>query len=413
MIWDGRVDRRAFLAASALFPSLGRATTGPRVQTGLDRVVAAKGEPLLAKRVGLLVHAASLASDGRHAIDVLRGSGVKLARLFGAEHGFRGLAAAGETIGDSVDARSGLPVISLYGKKTEPLPRDLEGLDVFVVDLQDAGVRFYTFAATMIHCLEACAEAGVPMIVLDRPNPIGGQRVEGPASGPESEVPRSLLNMTPGPLIHGLTMAEIARVVNASRAKKANLSAVPLGGWSRGMTWVDTGLPWVNPSPNLRSADACLAYPGTCLLEGTTATEGRGTEDPFLTVGAPWLKAAEMARAVRVPGFGFEPATFTPHASAAAPNPKHLDVLCQGLAIRVVDAQKAEPYRLGVALLVEMKKRHPEFAWLRDGSGFDRLVGTGTLRSAIDRGDSVDAIVAADAAAIGQFRRSRAPSLLY
>jgi uncharacterized protein YbbC (DUF1343 family) len=179
------------------------------------------------------------------------------------------------------------------------------------------------------------------------------------------------------------------------------------------MTWVDTGLPWANPSPNLRSADACLAYPGTCLLEGTTATEGRGTEAPFLTVGAPWLKAAEMARAVRVPGFGFEPATFTPRSSAAAPNPKHLDVLCQGLAIRVVDARKAEPYRLGVALLVEMKKRHPEFAWLRDGSGLDRLVGTRALRSAIDRGDSVDAIVAADAAAIGQFRRSRAPSLLY
>ncbi len=413
MIWDGRVDRRAFLAASALLPSLGRAATGPRVQTGLDQVVAAKGEPLLAKRVGLLVHAASLASDGRHAIDVLRRSGVKLARLFGAEHGLRGLAAAGETVDDSVEAGSGLPVISLYGRESKPLPKDLEGLDAFVVDLQDAGVRFYTFAATMIHCLEACAEAGLPMIVLDRPNPIGGRRVEGPPSGPESEVPRSLLNMTPGPLIHGLTMAEIARVVNAGRAKKANLSAVPLGGWSREMTWVDTGLPWANPSPNLRSADACLAYPGTCLLEGTTATEGRGTEAPFLTVGAPWLKAAEMARAVRVPGFGFEPATFTPRSSAAAPNPKHLDVLCQGLAIRVVDARKAEPYRLGVALLVEMKKRHPEFAWLRDGSGFDRLVGTRALRSAIDRGDSVDAIVAADAAAIGQFRRSRAPSLLY
>jgi uncharacterized protein YbbC (DUF1343 family) len=403
------VKRRAFLAATVLAAAGAR----PRVLTGLDRVVAEDGEPLRAKRVGLLVHAASLTSDGRHAIDVLRASGVKLARLFGAEHGFRGLAAAGETISDTVDGRSGLPVVSLYGKKVRPLPQDLEGLDVFVVDLQDAGVRFYTFAATMIHCLEACADAGVPMVVLDRPNPLGGFRLEGPPAGPESEVPRTLLNMTPGPLVHGLTMAEVARVVNAGRKKKANLSVVPLGGWSRGMTWADTGLPWVNPSPNLRSADACLAYPGTCLLEGTTATEGRGTESPFLRVGAPWLRAAEMAQAVRVPGFRCETTAFTPRFSAAAPNPKYLDVLCQGLAIRVTDAERAEPYRLGVTLLVEMKKRHPEFAWLGDGSGFDRLVGTRSLRAAIDRGASADATVAVDEPAIQQFRKSRTPSLLY
>jgi uncharacterized protein YbbC (DUF1343 family) len=304
-------------------------------------------------------------------------------------------------------------VISLYGKKSKPLPEDLEGLDVFVVDLQDAGVRFYTFASTMMLCLDACAAAGVPLVVLDRPNPIGGRRVEGPLSDPEAEVPRTLVNMTPGPLVHGLTMAEIARVVNALRDKKASLSAVELQGWSRDMHWADTGLPWVNPSPNLRSAAACLAYPGTCLLEGTTVTEGRGTDAPFLKVGAPWLKGAEISRAVRVPGFLCEPTTFTPRSSSAAPNPKHMDVPCQGLDIQITDASKAEPYRLGVTLLVEMKKRHPEFAFLRDGSGFDRLVGTKSLRAAIDRGDAVDAIVAADAPAIERFRRSRSASLLY
>jgi len=219
--------------------------------------------------------------------------------------------------------------------------------------------------------------------------------------------------MTPGPLVHGLTMAEIARVVNASLAKPANLSVVELQGWTRDMHWADTGLTWVNPSPNLRSASACLAYPGTCLLEGTTVAEGRGTETPFLTVGAPWLKAAELARAIRVPGFRCEPTTFTPRASSAAPTPKHLDVVCQGLDIRVTDNVTAEPYRLGVTLLVEMKKRHAEFAFLRDGSGFDRLVGTRSLRAAIDRGESIDAIVAADRAAIEAFRRERSASLLY
>jgi uncharacterized protein YbbC (DUF1343 family) len=408
-----RMNRRSFLAASALLPGIARAAQLPKVRTGLDRVVDLKGEPLLGKRVGLLVHAASLTATGKHAIDALGGSGVKLTRLFGAEHGFRGLAAAGEKVDDGVDARSGLPVISLYGKKAKPLPEDLEGLDVFVVDMQDAGVRFYTFASTVMHCLDACAAAGVPMVVLDRPNPIGGRRIEGPVSDPENVVPRSLVNMTPGPLVHGLTMAEIARVVNAGREKKATLSAVELQGWSRDMSWKDTGLSWVNPSPNLRSADACVAYPGTCLVEGTTATEGRGTDAPFLKVGAPWLKAAEMARAIRVPGFACEPTTFTPRASTAAPTPKHLDELCQGLDIRVTDARAAQSYRLGVTLLIEMKKRHPEFAWLRDGAGIDRLVGTRSLRAAIDRGDSVDAILAADAPAIEEFRKTRSASLLY
>ena len=407
------LSRRAFLAASALLPSLGRAAGRPRVLSGLDRVVERKGEPLLGKRVGLLVHAASLTAGGKHAIDALSESGVRLVRLFGAEHGFRGLAAAGEKVDDSVDAKTGLPVISLYGRRSKPAPEDLAGLDAFVIDLQDAGVRFYTFAATMMNCLEACASAGVPVIVLDRPNPISGSRVEGPVAAPESEVPRSLVNMTPGPLVHGLTMAEIARVVNAGREKKATLSEVPLSGWTREMTWADTGLPWVNPSPNLRSAEACLAYPGTCLIEGTTATEGRGTDAPFLKIGAPWLKPAELAAAVRVPGFTLAPTTFTPRSSSATPSPKHLDVLCQGVEVQVTDAHKAEAYRLGVTLLVEMKRLHPEFSWLRDGSGFDRLVGTRSLRAAIDRGESVDAIVAADAPAIAEFRKARAPLLLY
>ncbi len=407
------MNRRAFLAVSVLTPSLAKAAMRPRVRTGLDRVVEGKGEPLKGRRVGLLVHAASLTHDGRHAIDALTASGVTLTKLFGAEHGFRGLAAAGEKVADGVDSRSGLPVVSLYGERSKPRPEDLEGLDVFVVDMQDAGVRFYTFASTMILCLEACADAGVPMVILDRPNPIGGQRVEGPVSAPEVEVPRTLVNMTPGPLVHGLTLAELARVVNASREKPASLSVVEMQGWSRAMHWADTGLTWVNPSPNLRSAAACLAYPGTCLLEGTNVTEGRGTDAPFLKVGAPWLKAHELARAIRVPGFACEPTTFTPLASSAAPRPKHLDVSCAGLDIRVTDPVKAQAYRLGVTLLVEMKKRHPEFEWLRDGSGFDRLVGTRTLRAAIDRGDSAETIVAADAQAIARFRRSRSASLLY
>ena len=407
------LDRRSFLAAAALLPSFARAAARPAVMTGLDVVVAGKGEPLLGKKIGLLVHAASMTASGEHAIDALRGGGVNVVRLFGAEHGFRGLAAAGEKVEDGTDGKSGLPVVSLYGKKAKPEPEDLAGLDAFVVDMQDAGVRFYTYAASVIHCIDACASAGVPMIVLDRPNPIGGVRVEGPVSAPESEVPRSLVNMTPGPLVHGLTLAELARVVNAGREKPVKLSVVTMKGWTRDMTWADTGLPWVNPSPNLRSADACLAYPGTCLVEGTNATEGRGTDAPFLKIGAPWLKPAELAAAVKVRGFVCEPTSFTPRASSAAPTPKLLDVACKGIEVRVTDRKVVEPFRLGITLLVEMKKRHKEFAWNRDGSGFDRLAGTKALRAAIDRGDTVDAILAEQAPAIEAFRSSRAPSLLY
>lgn len=409
---DGRLARREFLAASLAAPSLALGAAR-RVRSGLDAAVAGRSGSLKGRRVGLLVHAASLTEEGTHAIDALRASGVRLVRLFGAEHGFRGVAAAGEAVEDGVDSKTGLPVVSLYGRKSRPSPEDLEGLDVFAVDLQDAGVRFYTFASTMMDCLAACADAGVPMVVLDRPNPLGGDRIEGPVSAPESEVPRSLVNMTPGPLVHGLTIAEIARVVNASRERKAQLSVVRLSGWSRDMTWTDTGLPWVNPSPNLRSAAACLSYPGTCLLEGTTATEGRGTDAPFLKVGAPWFKAAEMAGGLRVPGFSCDPITFTPRASSAAPTPKYLDQMCQGIEIRVSNARLAQPYRLGVTLLVEMKRRHSEFGWRGDGTGFDRLVGTGKLRAAIDQGRGVDDIVAQDQDAIAAFRKSRAGSLLY
>lgn len=411
------IDRRRFLAASVAALSVGTgrsaSASGVRAFVGVDVVGSAAAPGLTGKRVGLLVHAASLTADGRHSIDALIGAGIRVVKLFGAEHGYRGLAAAGEKVADGVDAATGLPVVSLYGARSRPVAQDLDGLDVFVVDMQDAGVRFYTFAATMIHALEACAEIGVPMVILDRPNPLGGTRVEGPSSGPESEVPRTLVNLTPGPLVHGLTLGELARLVNAGRDKKAMLDVIPMKGWSRSMTWSDTGRTWTNPSPNLRSADACLAYPGTCLLEGTTATEGRGTEAPFLLIGAPWLKARELARAVEVRGFSCEATTFTPRASPAAPSPKYLDTPCQGLRIHVTDARAAEPYRLGVTLLVEMKRRQPEFGWLRAGVGFDRLAGTKRLRAAIDRGESADAIVAADAPAIAAFRTSRKPALLY
>lgn len=398
-----------YVSALLIAPSAWAAS----VEAGLERVVAQRGAPLSGKRIGLVVHAASVAADGRHAIDVLRAQGLDVRRLFTPEHGLRSRAAAGEKVANGVDEKSGLPLVSLYGEKTKPNAKDLEGLDALVFDLQDAGVRFYTYMSTMLLCLEAAAENGIEFIVLDRPNPLGGERVEGPVADPRDVIPASLVNMTPGPLVHGLTAGEMARYVNSRREKPARLTVVAMKDWKRSMTWADTSRSWPTPSPNLRSPEAALAYPGTCLIEGTNATEGRGTEAPFLLIGAPWVKPEALIAAVKVRGFALEPARFMPTASEAAPKPKLEGEMCAGLRVRVTDPRAATPYALGVSLLRALKDLHPQFAWRGDGSGFDRLVGTKRLREAIERGDSTAKIVASDADAIARWKKEREPALLY
>lgn len=382
-----------------------------RVQVGLERLEAEEGAPLRGKRVGLVVHAASVTADGRHAIDVLRGLGLDVRRLFGPEHGLRGGAAAGEPVAGGIDAQSGLPVVSLYGEKTKPTSDDLRDLDVLVVDLQDAGVRFYTYVSTMLLCLEAVAAAGIEMVVLDRPNPLGGERMEGPERDPS--LPLHLVSLAPGPLVHGLTLGEMARLANLGHGRRARLSVIEMTGWTRSMTWGETNRAWVSPSPNLRSPEAALAYPGTCLLEATNVSEGRGTEAPFLLLGAPWVKARAVSRAVHVPGFRLEATSFRPAASAFAPRPKYEGQESMGLRVRVVDPRRARPYALGLSLLAALRRLHREFAWTDDGLGLDTLLGTRAVRAALERGESVEAILAADKPPIERYARERRPALLY
>jgi uncharacterized protein YbbC (DUF1343 family) len=388
------------------------ATPAVQVKVGLEQIEADKGAPLKGKKIGLIMHAASVTSDGRRAVEVLKAQGVEVVRIFGPEHGALGKAAAGEKVGDALDPLARVPVVSLYGAKTKPSAEDLAGLDALVYDLQDGGVRFYTYGSTMIQALEAAAEAGIEFVVLDRPNPLGGERVEGPESDPRDQVPASLVNTTPGPLVHGLTAGEMAQFVNATLAKPAKLTVVPMKGWKRSMTWADTGRAWVSPSPNLRSAEAALLYPGTALLEGTSASEGRGSEAPFLLVGAPWMKPEAIIPTLPGSGLTLETATFTPTASPAATDPKYKDQPCAGIRIAVKDAAAVQPYKFGVALLVALKGQ-PGFEWRRDGAAIDWLVGTKKLRAAIDRGDPVDAIVASDLPAIEAFRKARQKALLY
>ena len=388
------------------------ATPAVLVRVGLEQVEADKGAPLKGKKVGVIMHAASVTSDGRRTVEVLRGAGVEVMKIFGPEHGAQGKAAAGEKVGDALDPLARVPVVSLYGEKTKPSAEDLKDLDALVFDLQDGGVRFYTYVSTMILALDAAADAGIEFVVLDRPNPLGGERVEGPESDPRDVVPASLVNTAPGPLVHGLTAGEMAQFVNASLAKPARLTVVPMKGWRRSMSWADTGRTWVAPSPNIRSPEAALVYPGTALLEGTNVSEGRGTDTSFLLIGAPWLKPEAVIPSLPAKGLTLETATFTPVASDAAPAPKYVGQPCGAIRIGVKDTAAVTPYKFGVGLLVALKGQ-AGFEWLKEGAAFDRLVGTKKLRAAIDRGDPLDAIVAADLPALEAFRKARQKSLLY
>jgi len=380
------------------------------VRVGVEFLEAEKGGALKGKKVGLVAHGASVDAEGQHTVDVLKKNGVQVVRIFSPEHGLQGRAAAGQKIPSGKDPRSGLPVVSLYGEKNKPSAEDLKDLDALVYDLQDAGVRFYTYISTLLLCLEAAEEAGIEFVVLDRPNPLGGERVEGPASEPRDAVASSFVNMAPGPLVHGLTAGEMARYANGHREKAAKLTVIPMKGWKRVMVWADTGRSWVASSPNLRSAEAAIAYPGTALIEATNVSEGRGTEAPFLLIGAPWADAAALA-AISVPGFALEATKFTPHEAESAPDPKFKDQECNGVRVKVTDARAARPYTLGVALLATLRKSK-EFAWRSEGA-LDRLVGTRKLREALEKDISVGAIVEADAAAIEAFRKERREALIY
>lgn len=382
------------------------AAAPPVVRVGLDRLADGEVAALAAvagKRLGLLSHGASLTRDGRNAIEVLREGGADVVRLFSPEHGLAGQGAAGEAIPDGVEAASGLPVISLYGDRRKPSPGDLAGLDALVFDLQDAGVRFYTYSSTLLLCLEAAAEAGIELIVLDRPNPLGGERVAGPERAAVEQVPLSLLSMAPGPLVHGLTLGEMARFANARRPRPARLTVVEMSGWRRTMTWRDTGRRWIPPSPNLRSASAALVYPGVALLEGTNVSEGRGTEAPFLLFGAPWLDPSRAR--VDLPGFRLSPTRFTPRGTPAAPEPKYRDLECRGFRIEVTDPALADPWRLGVELLAQLA-RQPGFAWLREGQAMTTLLGTPALIGGHFRPELFEP-------AAGAWREARRAALLY
>ena len=389
------------------------------VRSGLDVLVASRFRPFRGKRVGLVCNPTAVDRELRHAADLLGAApGVTLSLLFGPEHGVRGDAQYMAAVGDERDRATGVPVRSLYGKTADSLkPRaeDLAGVDLLVFDVQDVGARYYTYQATMMLCMEAAAAAGVAFAVLDRPNPIGGVQVEGPALRPGFESFCGLHDLAPR---HGMTVGELAELFRVERELDLELTVVGCEGWRREVGFRETGLPWVFPSPNMPTPETALVYPGMCLLEGTNLSEGRGTTRPFELFGAPWLDgarlAADLARA-RLPGVRFRPASFVPTWD------KHAGVRCGGVELFVTDPGAFRPFRTGLACVVAARAQAPEnFRWRTEAyeyvegiPAFDLLCGSARERGAIERGAGAAELAKGYAAEERAFARRRKRYLLY
>ena len=388
----------------------------PRVETGLETLVHHRAQLLRGRRFGLLAHQASSDRGLTHAVALLADvKGARLVRLLAPEHGFWGAPQDHAHVRSTRDPSSGLPVLSLYGARRSPTPAMLRGLDALVVDLQDIGARYYTFAWTMVLAMRACARAGVAVIVLDRPNPLGGERVEGNVPDPAFA---SFVGLFPLPARHGLTIGELARYANVEHGIGCALTVVPMRGWRRAMLWEDTGLPWVPPSPNMPTPDTARVYPGGCLIEGTNLSEGRGTTRPFEWIGAPYLDAHRYASALErlaLPGVGFRPARFVPTFH------KWAGRTCEGVQIHVTDRGRFKPFLTSLAMIATARATAPRaFAWKQPPYEFehrrlpiDILCGTDHIRQAIERGEPPERVEREWGPELNQWKRRRAAALLY
>jgi len=401
---------------SATTPATSATATSAVVRPGLDAFVANPPDWARGKRIGLITNVAGIDSRGRNNIDLLKADArIRLTTLFAFEHGLRGDAPAGQAIASGTDAKTGLPVYSLYGDVREPTAEMLRDVDVLMYDVQDVGARPYTRVSTMALSMKAAAAKGIPFAVLDRPNPIGGTIVEGPVLDPAFA---SFVGMYPIPLRHGMTVGELARLYNERFGIGATLYVVPVAGWRRDMMLDATGLPYVPPSPNLRRLEAAILYPGTVLLEGTNISEGRGTEHPFEQTGAPWMQPDAVIRemnALTLPGVRFEAVQIRVDADGR----RFPGETIPGVRLVVTDRGSYRAVRTAMLLIDTVHRLYPnEFAWAGGNQRepgmrtIDRLAGTDRFRSAVDAGTLRPLLDEWDRQAEA-FRVLREPFLLY
>ena len=407
-----RFERVKWSVLAGLCLGCSGAAAAPRpqpapVRPGIDVLLSDSLALVRGKRIGFVTNVAAVDANGVSAISRLRSAGLQLVALFAPEHGLTESAAPGERVASGRNAATNTPIYSLYGSTIAPTDSMLAGIDVMVVDLPDVGARYYTYIATTIEVMKAAGRHQIPVIILDRPNPIGGA-MQGNVL---DTAYASMVGRLAVPMRHGLTLAEESRLAQADLHLGVELHVVPATGWRRDQFFDETGLPFRAPSPNLQSVDALFDYPGTCLFEGTALSVGRGTDAAFQQVGASWLDtAAVLARinALHLPGVAFAAVSFTPRQPG---DRKFADTLVAGIRWRVTDRKTFDPTVTAVHLLAIIRSVHPDR--IRIGGSFDRLAGGPALSEALLRGDAPQAIVASWAPALAAYRTRVAAFLLY
>lgn len=360
------------------------------VRTGADIFFEQKLNLIENKNVGIITNHTAILSNGNHLVDEILSLGnVKINALFSPEHGIRGSNFAGEKISNSIDEKTGIPIFSLYGENKKPSKEMLSGIDVLIFDIQDVGARFYTYLSTLILSMEAAAENNILFIVLDRPNPIRGNKPNGPIL---VDSLKSFVGILPIPIMHGMTFGELALMANEKNWLQNNLKVeleiIELKNWRRAVWFDETTLNWISPSPNIKTINSAITYPGICLFEGTNISEGRGTETPFEIIGSPWLKSNEIIsnlKKLKLQGVVFKSENFTPVENFGSKNPKYKNELCNGIKIEVIDRNVFDPILVAIALLVEIKKSNSDEFLFKEKT-FDLLSGMPQIRFGIEKG---------------------------
>jgi uncharacterized protein YbbC (DUF1343 family) len=394
-------------AALACAAQAGVSKATPVVRPGIDVLLSDSMALVAGRRVGLVTNQTGVDSRGVSDVERLRATGVNLVALYSPEHGFRGSADPGASVASTTDSATGLPIYSLYGRTASPTDSMLRGVDVMLVDLQDAGARYYTYIATATEVMRAAARRGMPVVILDRPNPIGGAM----AGNVLDTAYRSFVGRLPVPMRHGLTMGEMARFANDEMMIGADLRVVPVVGWQRDEYYDETGLPLVKPSPNLPTLESLIHYPGLCLFEGTNLSVGRGTDHPFEEVGAPWLDTERVLAQLHMAaprGVRFDSVHFTPHAPGDG---KYADTLLAGIRLHVTDRAAYDPVQTAVLLLATIRDVSSEFKV--SAPHFDRLAGTSALRVGLESGLGATQLTSGWVAERRQFRERIGKYLIY
>ncbi|MFZ1768246.1 MAG: DUF1343 domain-containing protein [Caldilinea sp.] len=383
------------------------------VTTGLQQLIFTARDELRWRRIGLVTQPAAVLPDLRAAEDALIHAGATITAFFGPEHGFDGAAADGAAVAHGEHTRLGIPVYSLYGADREPTDAMLADVDLLIFDMQDVGVRFYTYLSTLYYLLRASGRTGIPLLVLDRPNPVNGVAIEGPPVEPGLA---SFVGIVDIPIRHGMTLGELAHLINAEQEVGADLIVLPMDGWQRSQWFDETGLPWAPTSPGMPHLITATVYPGMCFIEGTNLSEGRGTALPFEIIGAPWLDGYRLAVSLNhldLPGVRFRPVYFEPSAS------KHAGASCQGVQMHVLDRNALRAATTGLHVIAACRAQNPDrFAFLESSwegrpPHFDLLAGNAALREGLALGYDVAGLTADWAMFENHFRARRAPFLLY